>query len=65
MKLSAPQEGKRRFQVFVQAYGELIRDALVFLAWTVVAVIAGGAAFLVLQVAWTLLLWALRTLGEI
>jgi hypothetical protein len=65
MQLPAPQEGKRRFQVFVQAYSELIRDGLVFVAWTVVALVAGGISFLILRVTWWLLLLALRALGEI
>jgi len=65
MKLPAPGEGQRRFQALVQAYGELIRDGLAFLAWTVAALIAASVAFLVLRVAWTLLLLALRALGEI
>jgi hypothetical protein len=65
MELPAPEEDRRRFQVLVQAYGETVRDGLVFLCWTVVALIAGGVAFLILRVAWSLLLLALRALGEI
>jgi hypothetical protein len=65
MKLPAPEESQRRFQAFVRAYGEITRDGLVFLVWTVVALIASGIAFLILRVAWTLLLLALRALGEI
>ena len=65
MKLPAPGDGQRRFEAFVQAYGELVRDALVFVAWTIVALIAGSVAFLILRVTWSLLLVALRALGEI
>ena len=65
MNLPAPEDGRRRLQAIVQAYGELVRDALVFVAWTVVALVAGGAAFLILRVTWSLLLLALRALGEI
>ncbi len=65
MRLPTPEEGKRRFQVLVQAYGEAVRGGLIFLCWTVVALIAGGIAFLILRVAWSLLLLALRALGEI
>lgn len=65
MQLPAPKEDRQRFQAFVQAYGELIRDGLVFLAWTVVALVAGGISFLILRVTWWLLLLALRALGQV
>ena len=65
MEVPVPGDGQRRFQAFVQAYGELVRDALVFVAWTVVALIAGGVAFLILRVTWSLMLLALRALGEV
>jgi hypothetical protein len=65
MKLPAPEEDGRRFHTIVQAYGEAVRSGLLFLCWTVVALIAGGIAFLILRVAWSLLLLALRALGEI
>jgi hypothetical protein len=65
MELPAPKEDKRRFQALVQAYGEAVRDGLIFLCWTVLALIAGGVAFLILRIAWSLLLLALRALGEI
>jgi len=65
VQLPAPKEDRRRFQAFVRAYGELVSDSLVFLAWTVVALVAGGIAFLILRVAWWLLLLVLRALGEI
>lgn len=65
MELPAPEEDDRRLHTFVQGYGEMVRDGLVFLAYTVLAVLAMGIAFLILKVAWSLLLLALRALGEI
>ena len=65
MKLPASEEGQKRLQATVRAYGEITRNGLVFLAWTVVVLIALSAAFLVLRVTWTLLLLALRALGEV
>lgn len=65
MKLPAPEEDESRIHTVAQAYGEIIRHGLVFLAWTVVALIAGCVAYLVLRVTWSLLLLALRALGEI
>lgn len=64
MELPAPEDSESRFHPIVQAYSELVRNAVVFLAWTVVALIAGGVAFLILRVGWWLLLLALRSLGE-
>ncbi len=65
MELPAPEQNERRLQALVQAYGEFIRDGLVFLIWTVVALIAISIAYLVLRATWTLLLLALRALGKI
>ncbi len=64
MELPAPEDNESRFQGIVRAYGELIRSAVVFLGWTVVILIAGGIAFLILRVGWWVLFLALRALGE-
>lgn len=65
MELPAPEEDKNRFQGTVQAYGELVRNAVVFLGWTVAVLIAGGTAFLILRAGWWVLLMALGAMGEI
>ena len=64
MDLLPPVNPDSRFRQIVGAYSEVVRTGIRFVGWSLMAFIAGCAAFLVAKVIWLFLTMALKAIGQ-